>query len=266
MRRRSSSGETDDQLGDSLARIAPRVGFRNQRRYEAHSSFVFRDIPVTGRVLDIGCGRGALALWAALHGASCVVGLEPEAAGSTAGSAVILGRLIDELGLGHRVQLLPLRLEDLDAAGQFDLAILYDVVNHLDETAVVHLHRDPSAVDAYVAKLRHLRALLRPGAFVIVGDCGKKSIWQATGRQGRWTRDIEWEKHQQPETWIAVFQQAGFRVLDVRWSPLYRWGRLAGNRLVQYFTTAHFVLRLRAGAEIEGDEHCCPSGRWDRRR
>jgi cyclopropane fatty-acyl-phospholipid synthase-like methyltransferase len=245
----STSIAVDDSgtLDATLDKVAAKVGLHDRRRYSAYARFFLDDTPVSGsRVLDIGCGRGTHTLWAALHGASSVVALEPEADGSTAGSAAVLADLIDALELGGRVELRRVGLEEFDGAGEFDLAIMDGVINHLNEPAVVRLHRDPAAVAEYVAVLEHLRSLLRPGAFVIVADVGRRSLWRTIRHQGPWTHHIEWEKHQQPRTWISVFRSAGLDIHDVRWSPLKGTGRLTGNGFVQYFTMAHFVMRFRA--------------------
>ena len=231
----------------NLDDIAPRVGFADPRRYEEVAGFMFHGLSVEScRVLDVGCGRGALSVWAALHGASSVVALEPELDGSTPASSDVLERVLVDFDLRDRIDLRRVPLDEVEGEPPFDLAILDSVVNHLDEAAVIRLHRDPAAVDEYVTVLRPLRSLVRRGAVVIVADCGRRSIWNTIGRQGPWTRNVDWQKHQQPQTWIDVFRRAGFEPHDVRWSPLSRTGRLTGNRFVQYFTMAHFVLRLRA--------------------
>lgn len=227
--------------------VARSVGYRTLRRYKARSAFVFSDVPLKGcRVLDVGCGRGSMALWAAIHGASFVMGLEPESAGSTAGTSVAFRGLVKDLGLENSVVLYETPLMDLSIGKPFDLAILYNVINHLDEPSVVRLHSDLSAADQYLRTIRHLRSLLRDGALVIVADCARSSFWSRFGLRGPLTHDIEWEKHQDPEVWAALFERAGFRLRELRWSPLYPFGRISSNRLVQYFTTSHFVLTFVA--------------------
>jgi cyclopropane fatty-acyl-phospholipid synthase-like methyltransferase len=209
--------------------------------------FLFDGLSLEGmRVLEVGSGDGALAVWVVQHGAVRVVALEPELDGSTAGSSNALEAARERLELGDRVELHRVPLAQFDSTEAFDVAILNGVVNHLNEAAVVRLHRDPSAVDEFVETLRPLRALMRPGAMAVVTDVGRRSIWRLLGVEGPWTKHIEWHKHQQPHTWIEVFRRVGFEPYDVRWTPLRDTGRLTGNRVVQFFTLAHFVLRLRA--------------------
>ena len=53
-------------------------------RYRLRGNFLFERISLTNKhVLEVGCGTGAWAIWAALHGADRVVGIEPEAEGSS---------------------------------------------------------------------------------------------------------------------------------------------------------------------------------------
>ena len=175
----------------NLAELAGRVGYQDPRRYEREAGFLFEGIAVAGkRVLDVGAGRGAFSVWAALQGAASVVALEPELDGSTAGSSVAFEQVVEDFGLSDRVELRRVPLEQLESRAEFDLVLMNGVINHLNEAAVVRLHRDPQAVDEYVETLRALRSLVRPGALAIVSDCGRRSIWNTVGRQGPWTHDI----------------------------------------------------------------------------
>jgi SAM-dependent methyltransferase len=232
----------------ALASVAHGIGYRSLDRYETRARFVLAGVPLAGaRVLDVGCGSGAFSLWAALHGASHVLGLEPEASGSTADSVDVCRTLVTQLQLDQRVSISNRRLEDLPVPSMsFDVAVLYNVINHLNEDAVSRLHEDEGAMRAYVAILQHLKRLLSPGAWVIVADCGRRNLWNQLSMRSPLAPTIEWHKHQQPEVWVRCFAEADFELVDLRWSPLYPFGRLSTHRFVQYLTASHFVLRFRS--------------------
>jgi SAM-dependent methyltransferase len=224
------------------------VGYAGGARYRERGDFLFQGIPLAGaRVLEVGCGAGAWAIWAALHGATHVLGIEPEADGSATDTLARFRRAVDALDLAGRVAASARHLDELPASdGPFDVAILFNVINHLDEEAVTVLHRDPQAFSRYRVLLEDLRARLSPGSWVIVADCTRDNFWARLGLPSPVAPTIEWEKHQGPATWTRLFEAAGFRRADLRWSPLQPVPRLTANRLVQYFTSSHFVLRFRA--------------------
>jgi cyclopropane fatty-acyl-phospholipid synthase-like methyltransferase len=233
---------------DRLDLAARRVDFRNGRRYRARAGFVFDGIDLGGRrVLEVGAGKGAFALWAGLHGASRVLAIEPEADGSEAASFGALAESVELLGLTGTVEARSAFLEDLSPAdGPFDVVVLYDVINHLDETATTGLHEGGAAATAFDRILGHLRSLVADGGTVVVADAARNNLWDRLGLRSPLSPAIEWEKHQQPEVWATAFERAGFTRRDIRWSPLYPFGRLSANRLVQYATASHFVLRVTA--------------------
>ena len=201
-------------------------------------------------MLDVGCGSGAFSLWAALHGASHVLGLEPQVSGSTAESIDNLRRLVRELQLDDRVTVSSTRLEDVPVPSKpFQVGVLYNVINHLDETAVSRLHEDERAMRTYIALLLQLKRLLSPDAWVIVADCGRSNLWNRLAMRSPLAPTIEWHKHQEPEVWMRCFSKAGYDLVDLRWSPLYPFGRLSTKRAVQYLTASHFVLRFRSRAD-----------------
>jgi cyclopropane fatty-acyl-phospholipid synthase-like methyltransferase len=209
--------------------------------------FLFSGVPLLGaHVLEVGCGTGAWAIWAALHGADHVVGIEPGADGSSQGTLDRLRSSIMELGLESRIQARAAFLHELPMPERpYDVVVMYNVINHLDEEAVIVLDRDQSALARYIDLLKDLRSRMRFGGWLIIADCGRDNFWVRLGLQSPFVPSIEWHKHQNPRTWISVLDQAGFRTMDLRWSPLQPFTKLTANRFVQYLTCSHFVLRLQ---------------------
>jgi cyclopropane fatty-acyl-phospholipid synthase-like methyltransferase len=223
------------------------VGYANRKRYENRARFLFDGIDLTGaRVLDVGCGSGAWAIWAALRGAAEVLGIEPEFDGSTADSLGRFRHIIDRLDLKEKVRATNQSLQELEPEQAFDVVVMFNVINHLDEDAVETLDRDPAAFQRYVGTLSRLRAHVRDGGWVVVADCARTNLWNQLGLESPFARDIDWSKHQNPAVWARVFQSSGFRVVDLRWSPLQPFLRLTSNWPVHYITCSHFVLRLQA--------------------
>jgi SAM-dependent methyltransferase len=237
-----------DQNVARIERAASLVGYANGSRYRMPGEFLFEGIPLTGaHLLDVGCGAGAWAIWAALYGAQRALGIEPESHGSHPDTLGTFRKAIDVLQLGGHVQGLGLPLQELPTPERpFDIVMMYNVINHLDEDSVVSLHADEMAFRRYVDLLRYVRSQIAPEGWVIVADCGRTNFWDLMGLRSPMAPTIEWRKHQNPAVWAKVFEAAGFRTIDVRWSPVYPFSRLTANRVAQYLTASHFVLRVRA--------------------
>jgi len=232
---------------EAVGVVARAVG-KSPRRYRARAEFLFDGIELDGqRVLDVGCGPGTYALWAGMHGAEYVLGIEPEADGSTSGTLDRFRQTVTKLGLDESVEVAGAFLQDLDVPDKpFDVVVMYNVINHLDEDAVARLHKDASAAERFVDLLAPLTEMMSDGGYLILADCGRDNFWGRFGLRSPAAPSIDWDIHQQPEVWSQVMAKLGFREHDVRWSPQFPLGRLSANRLFQYFTASHFVLRLRA--------------------
>jgi SAM-dependent methyltransferase len=240
---------------ERTALAARRCGYRSARRYAKRSGFLFDGVDLAGKsVLEVGCGRGAFALWAGLQGASRVLGIDPGAAGSAGEALGDFTATVNELGLGGVVSARKAFLHELARGdGPFDVAVLFNVINHLDEEATRKLPAR-AAVDAFSPTLEHLRALMAPGGTVIVGDSGRGNLWPRIGLPNPISPTVEWDKHADPDAWRLVFAAAGLRELDRRWSPAYPLGRLSSNRAFQYATTSHFVMRFCAPTDSKSRE------------
>ena len=221
---------------------------QNKNRARFYHKFLFQGVDLNdARVLDIGGGNGTLSFYAALMGARQVICLEPEAQGSTTGARTVFENMRLSLGLLDQVILEPISLQSYESHNDtFDLILLHNSVNHLDEDACIHLLERESAKDTYRNLFAKISSLSEIGATLILSDCSRHNFFAHIGVRNPFAPQIGWHKHQIPEVWASLLQEAGFHNLRVRWTPinrLYRLGRvLTGNRLVSYFTTSHFCL------------------------
>lgn len=235
------------QIGNKINMAAPLVGYASGARYVFRAKFLFDGIPLNhAKVLEIGCGNGAWVIWSALNGADEAIGIEPEDAGSISHSLVALRETVKALGLSDKVQSFNYFLNQLPMEEEkFNVVMMFDVINHMDEKAVVDLHKNSESFNRFLTVAQGIYRRLKPGGWLIVADCGRKNFWNQLGLISPFARNIEWSKHQDPPTWKEVFTKAGFQFHDLRWSPLQPFPRITGNWFVQYLTFSHFVLRFK---------------------
>ncbi|MFT3894508.1 MAG: methyltransferase domain-containing protein [Anaerolineales bacterium] len=227
-----------------IERISEIVGYRNVKRYSTKAHFVFDGLDLRGkRVLEIGCGKGSLVAWAALHGASFVLGLEPEKEGSQSISYRTLEEVVSTLCLNN-IEISPKTFDEYVFSEPFDVVILYNVINHLDEQAVTDMHVNMASYERFLCIAEKLCTVTAPKGILILADAARSNLWGDLGRQSPFARTIEWKKHQNPKTWKRLFEQAGFKLVNLNWSQLYPLGKLSSNFLVHYITISHFLMHL----------------------
>ena len=112
--------------------------------------FLFQDITFTRKsVLDIGGGSGLLSFYAAIQGADKVICIEPELAGSNTGTKKQFEYISAELSLTN-VYFQSVRFQDFDAENaKFDIVIMHNSINHLDENACIKLQYDAASRNIY---------------------------------------------------------------------------------------------------------------------
>ncbi len=231
-----------------LSQAASVVGYASLDRYRARANALFAGVPLSGKTfLEVGCGKGAWAIWAALNGATHCIGLEPEVDGSTPGTLKRFRDNIAALGLGDIIESRQQTLQQfLCTETNVDVVMMYNVINHIDEFATTHMHEDERLQQPYIDVLKQLRARMNKNGAVIIADCGRTNLWPQLGMVAPWEPTIEWEKHQDPPMWTRVFRKAGFECQSSRWSPIYPFGALSANALVQYLTRSVFIITYRA--------------------
>jgi SAM-dependent methyltransferase len=202
-------------------------------------------------VLDIGAGDGASSFYAACNGASSVVSLEPELAGSSSGMTTRFESARDLIHADN-VELRAETLQSFDAEGRsFDVLVSIASINHLDEEACIRLQEDEDARRTYRRTFAKLADLARPGAALVIADCARRNAFGDLGIKNPIVPMIEWHKHQSPKFWAGLLEQVGFRRPRIRWSSfntLRRPGRaLLGNQAAAYLLASEFCLTMERG-------------------
>jgi SAM-dependent methyltransferase len=222
---------------------------RNVGNLRFYLEYLFDGVPLAGRrVLDIGAGDGTYSFYAAAVGAERVTALEPEAAGSAAGVTRRFSRLGEALGLGS-VELRTDSFQDFDAGDdRFDVLFLHAVINHLDESATTQIGRSEAARQTYRSLFSKLAAIGAPGAKLVACDATPNHLFAHLPLKNPLQPQIEWEKHQTPETWARLLGDAGFSDPRIRWNSintLRRPGRLLfGNRVGAWVLDGSFCLTM----------------------
>ncbi len=189
---------------------------------------LFRDIDFHDKsMLEIGCGKGMLCLWAALHGAHQTVGLEPLAEGCYDSSEChrAFRSMAQQLEL-PQAKILPCTVQAYDGADEsFDVVLSVASINHLDEKSCIALRESPLAVRAYQEIFRRIARMMKPGGKLIIIDAARRNLFGDLGVRNPMSPNIEWFKHQQPEDWTRLLRSCGFGDENVRW---------ASGRLLRY--------------------------------
>lgn len=210
---------------------------------------IFGDIDFKGKnVLEIGGGHGVFCFYAAIRGANWVVNLEPEGEGSKSGYIEKFKLLKDALGVNN-VEIIESTFQDYNPRNRkFDIILLYNSINHLDEAACIDLKTNSVSWDTYKSIFGRINLIANDNAKIIIGDCSNENIFPKLGLKNPIYKQIEWFKHQSPETWTRLLQECGFCNPEITWTSFNSFGRLGkyllGNRYVSYFLVSHFILKM----------------------
>jgi SAM-dependent methyltransferase len=196
-------------------------------------------------MIDIGSGRGIYSLFAAFAGARRVQCLEPELTGSRNGGLDVFERLMGELGV-EGVHLLRTSFQDYDAHGEtFDVILVHNSINHLDEDACVKLKWDRKAQETYRRLFSKLGSSAHPGTKLIVADCSRYNFFGMLGIKNPMASSIKWHTHQSPRLWACMLKQHGFRNPQIRWTAPGKLSKLLlDNPVAAFFLISHFVLSM----------------------
>jgi len=213
---------------------------------------LFKNVEFSNKeVLDVGGGKGLLTFYAAVNGAKKAVCLEPEQAGSRNGMTKGFHDLQREFKEPLPVELMTLTLQEYvnqAGIGLYDVVVMHNSINHLDEEACIHLLKNETSYNRYVNIFKTVYRIMKKNSVLIVTDVGRNNFFNDVGVKNILIPTIEWHKHQQPDTWISLLKEAGFKNPDVKWLTPNRLGRpgrfFMSNYFISYLTTSYFKIKM----------------------
>lgn len=202
-------------------------------------------------VLDVGGGRGLLSFYAAVKGAKSAVCLEPEVDGSRNGMIQGYNDFRTELPASLPVKLISLTLQEYlqkTEPASYDIVIMHNSINHLDEDACIHLLDNKDSYKRYLTVFKNVYRVMKKKGVLIATDASRNNFFNDIGVKNIFVPTIEWHKHQKPGTWISLLKDAGFKNPTVNWLTPNRLGRpgrfLMGNYFMSYLTRSYFKVTM----------------------
>jgi hypothetical protein len=240
-----------NDLVEAARTLGKDLGFwRNGFGYRHAAGQLFGDTQLEGKtLLEIGCGRAIYCIWAKIHGAGHVVGLEPLADGACDSAKCYrdFASMVRALHLDN-IELLPLRFQDYQPSpGHFDIAVSYASINHLDEPSCVDLRTSVAARESYLTIFRQLRSMMKDGGKLIVVDASRRNFFGDCGLKSPANPHIEWFKHQAPELWAELLLRVGFKTPQISWLSgnwFRRLGVYTTSKSASYFGGSMFRLEM----------------------
>ncbi len=223
--------------------------YSNVNRLKHKMELLFYNIDLKNKnVLDIGGGNGLLSFYIASQQANNVVCLEPELDGSSGNNKNTFNKIASILKY-YNITFFNSTFQEFKSLDKFDIVILYNSINHLNENACINLKKEDNARKIYNKYFRKLYKITADNATIIICDCSNRNFFNDIGLMNPLAKNIEWGKHQNPHIWLKLLEEEGFEKVLLKYSSFNRLGKLGnlffGNKYFSYFLNSHFCLYVR---------------------
>ena len=247
--------KADELIHEYFSTVVREGLFPSEGNLKFHLTTLFNGIVFENkRFLDIGGGSGIYSFYASFMGAREAVCLEPEIEGSSSSESKNFKKLQNLLRRPH-VKFEPTTFQAFSGdRKKFDIILLHNSVNHLDETACINLLKDGKCREIYKELFSKMSSLADDGAKLIICDCSRYNFFGLLNVKNPFAPSIEWDKHHAPEIWAELLSEVGFCKPKIRWTSFNRLGSLGelffGNKYLSYFLQSHYCLMMEKSASM----------------
>lgn len=214
-------------------------------KFHYHLQYQTRRLTLNGkRVLEVGCGRGAVSLYLALFsGAREVVALDEAAGvGAPVGVTDTLKDALQEFRVRNSTVVNADIMRNDFPDESFDVVIANYALHHVVDSGFIA--KDPATRQAYHALWTELARVVVPGGTLSVAEISRICFW-------RWSpvklklKNIDWELHPTRGEWLSSMSNAGIVVRGCDFLVPYgvrKFESLFANSLAGFFSGSNFIL------------------------
>ena len=209
-------------------------------RMKKYLDWCFRGVNFESKnVLDIGGGNGIYSFYSIACGANKAINLEPFASGSTLHKSNNLDVLI-------KIETINKTIQEFETKDKFDIIILHDSINHLNEQLFSEIHMNQEYFEKYQNLISKIVSLLKTEGSIVITDCGRSNFWGDLGLRNPFAPTIDWHLHQNPRLVLKLFSKYDFD-FNLRWSPFKDLELLENSffgEKTSYFLQSHYNIQI----------------------
>jgi SAM-dependent methyltransferase len=220
-------------------------GSDNFDKFKYHLEKQLHGLNFTGkRVLEVGCGKGAVSLYLSMFSnVQQIIALD-EAAGEGApvGINQALRGAASSFGVNN------LKVVDADimqnsfSDGVFDMIIANNALHHVIGSGLIS--DNPSVRNGYVNLFIELKRLLADKGILSIYEYSRFSFWRWSPVKLKW-KEIDWELHPTRAEWLSVIHDASFTLKSCKYGVPYglRYVEaLLTNPIAQFLMCSSFMI------------------------